>query len=126
MDARQVILAPNGTEETSDRRFGVARIGMRALSALAPGLASRVAERLWFTPPRPKLREHARAFLATGTRFDLPVDERRVVAWKWGEGLRVVLMHGWGGNAAQMRAFVPALTGAGFQVIAFDAPSHGQ
>lgn len=34
-------------------------------------------------------------------------------------------MHGWGGFAAQLQAFVQPLVAAGFQVVAFDAPSHG-
>jgi pimeloyl-ACP methyl ester carboxylesterase len=37
----------------------------------------------------------------------------------------VLLMHGWGGHAAQLHAVVEPLTRAGYQVIACDAPSHG-
>lgn len=125
MDARQVNLTPQ-TPERPARSFGVVRTGVRALAAASPGLAARLAERLWFSPPRPRMRDHARAFLATGERFDVAVDERRVVAWKWGNGPAVVLMHGWGGFGAQMQAFIAPLTSAGFQAIVFDAPSHGQ
>ncbi len=127
MDARQIILTPQTPRsDRPPRSFGAVRIGVRALAAVAPGLAASLAERLWFSPPRPRLREHARAFLATGERFDLAVDERRVVAWTWGSGPAVVLMHGWGGFGAQMQPFVAPLTSAGFQAVVFDAPSHGQ
>jgi pimeloyl-ACP methyl ester carboxylesterase len=37
----------------------------------------------------------------------------------------VLLAHGWGGNAAQMRAFVFPLLSAGYRVIAYDQPAHG-
>jgi pimeloyl-ACP methyl ester carboxylesterase len=37
----------------------------------------------------------------------------------------VLLVHGWGGNAAQMRAFVFPLLSAGYRVIAYDQPAHG-
>jgi pimeloyl-ACP methyl ester carboxylesterase len=37
----------------------------------------------------------------------------------------VLLAHGWGGHAAQMRAFVFPLLAAGYRVIAYDQPAHG-
>jgi pimeloyl-ACP methyl ester carboxylesterase len=37
----------------------------------------------------------------------------------------VLLVHGWAGRAGQFRTFIPFLTNAGYQVIAFDAPAHG-
>ncbi|MGZ5446135.1 MAG: alpha/beta hydrolase [Thermoanaerobaculia bacterium] len=46
-------------------------------------------------------------------------------AWSWGEGPAVLLVHGWGGHAAQFQSFVEPLVRAGFRAIAFDAPSHG-
>ncbi len=90
-----------------------------------PGLAARVAEKLWVTPPRPPIREGSTAFLATGERFELVVGGRAVVAWKWGTGPAVILMHGWGGYGAQMQPFVEPLTRAGYQAVLFDAPAHG-
>lgn len=126
MDARQAVLAPQAPPRETGPAFRAMRVGIRALSTFSPELASRVAERLWFSPPRPVLRAHSHAFLATGQLFDVAVDERRVVAWRWGEGPVVILMHGWGGFGAQMYAFVEPLVRAGFQAITFDAPSHGQ
>ena len=50
--------------------------------------------------------------------------------WRWGsrDAPAVLLVHGWGGNAAQMRAFVFPLLSAGYRVIAgtdFDDRLHG-
>jgi alpha-beta hydrolase superfamily lysophospholipase len=101
------------------------RFGFRTLSTLAPSLATRVAEKLWVTPPRPPIRAASTAFLATGERFELVADGRTVVGWRWGTGPAVILMHGWGGYGAQMQAFVEPLTRAGFQALIFDAPAHG-
>jgi pimeloyl-ACP methyl ester carboxylesterase len=36
-----------------------------------------------------------------------------------------VLLHGWGGRAAQLTSFVPPLLARGFSVVAIDAPGHG-
>jgi len=93
---------------------------------VAPGVAARVGARLWFAIPRPRVHEDARKFLATGDRFDARVKERRVAGWRWGNGPTVILLHGWGGYAGQLSAFVEPLVRSGYQVIAFDAPSHGE
>jgi pimeloyl-ACP methyl ester carboxylesterase len=103
------------------------RLALRLLSAVAPGAAARVGARLWFAIPKTRISDEARTFLATGERFDARVDGKKVAAWRWGgAGNPVVfLVHGWGGFAGQVSAFVSPLVGAGFRVIAFDAPSHG-
>ena len=44
----------------------------------------------------------------------------------WGEGPSVLLVHGWGGRATNFAAFVSPMVAAGFRVVAFDAPAHGQ
>jgi pimeloyl-ACP methyl ester carboxylesterase len=38
----------------------------------------------------------------------------------------VYLVHGWGGSRRQFGGFVAPLLEAGFRVVAFDAPSHGE
>ena len=48
-----------------------------------------------------------------------------VAVWHWGSGPRVLLVHGWGGHAGRLAAFVSPLLDAGFGVAAFDAPAHG-
>jgi pimeloyl-ACP methyl ester carboxylesterase len=120
MNAREVVLDPAPSSPSLLRTL------FRALCAIAPGLASWIALRLWFTPPRPRVSNGARDFLSTGQRLDLTVNGRRVAGWSWGAGPTIVLMHGWGGYASQMQSFVAPLTGAGYRVIAFDAPAHGQ
>lgn len=37
----------------------------------------------------------------------------------------MLLVHGWGGHRAQLSAYVPPPTAAGFRVVSFDAPAHG-
>lgn len=125
MDARKIVLAPGSDVTPSGASIRAMRLGMRALSAVSPALAARLAKRLWLTPPKLPLRDDARAFLATGERHELDVDGRRIATWRWGRGPTVILMHGWGGLGAQMIGFVEPLTRAGYRAILFDAPSHG-
>jgi pimeloyl-ACP methyl ester carboxylesterase len=124
MDARRAVLAPRA-RSAADAALPVLRFGFRALSAVSPGLAARAAERVWFTPPRPRLSPASAAFLGTGTRADIVLHGRRVAAWSWGEGPAVLFVHGWGGLASQFQSFVEPLVRAGYRAIAFDAPSHG-
>ena len=66
--------------------------------------------------------EVARISIVPGTENE----EENVAVYHWGSGeRRVLLVHGWGGKAAQFFAWVPALRDRGFAVSAFDAPAHG-
>jgi pimeloyl-ACP methyl ester carboxylesterase len=62
----------------------------------------------------------------TGATFEVRWLGRTIRGQAWGEGPTVHLVHGWGGNADQMRPFVEPLVTAGFRVVAHDAPSHGR
>ncbi len=101
------------------------RVGMRGLGALSPALAARAMRRIWFTAPLTRPRPDARARLDAAQCSRIQVDGSSVTVWSWGSGPAVLLMHGWGGNAGQMHAFVAPLLAAGKRVIAFDAPAHG-
>jgi pimeloyl-ACP methyl ester carboxylesterase len=127
IDARKVVLAPEGGAPTPT---GIAingmRFGFRALSAVAPGAAARLAIQLWFRPPRPKVHPLAKEFKQTGDRSTMLVRGRPVAVWSWGSGPTVLLVHGWGGYGGQMQPFVEPLVRAGYQVVIFDAPAHGE
>jgi pimeloyl-ACP methyl ester carboxylesterase len=59
-------------------------------------------------------------------RFTLDTGRHELAVWEWGEGPTVLLVHGWGGLAADFRRLVKPLVDAGFSVVAFDGPAHGQ
>jgi hypothetical protein len=99
--------------------------GLGALSHVASGAAARVAERLFLTPPRHPMPERERELLARARRGTVRVDGRRIAAWTWGAGPRVLLVHGWGGRGAQLGAFVEPFVASGFSVACFDGPAHG-
>jgi pimeloyl-ACP methyl ester carboxylesterase len=103
------------------------RPAMRSLSAVAPGLASRAALRLFRTPPRHSPSEIESTLLAEARTGTLSVARTRdpIPVWIWGEGPPVLLVHGWGSRGARLGSFVAPLVAAGRSVIAFDAPGHG-
>jgi pimeloyl-ACP methyl ester carboxylesterase len=103
------------------------RPAMRALSAVAPGIASRAALRLFRTPPRHAPSELETRILDGARSETLSVARTRdpIPVWIWGEGPPVLLVHGWGSRGARLGSFVAPLVAAGRSVIAFDAPGHG-
>jgi len=105
-------------------RFTI-RAGMRVLSWLAPQKAETLALDLFATPRRPALSADPEAGIA-GHRFTIEAGGKRLAAWDWGRGPTVILTHGWSGHSGQMAAFVGPLVRAGYYVVAFDHPAHGQ
>ncbi len=97
-----------------------------ASALLFPEVASAWAERLFLTPPRNGGAAAALDLIEARASF-LEHKGRHIATWRWGErdAPAVILAHGWGGYAAQMRAFVFPLLSAGYRVIAFDQPAHG-
>ena len=96
-----------------------------ASSLIDPELAGAWAERLFLTPPRQGAMS-ALDLIDARSSF-IEHKGRHIATWRWGslDSPAVLLVHGWGGYAAQLRAFVFPLLGAGFRVIAYDQPAHG-
>jgi pimeloyl-ACP methyl ester carboxylesterase len=65
------------------------------------------------------------AVLETAHPFRIRARGLELQAWSWGDGPTVLLHHGWNGRAAHMAALVPPLLDAGFSVVTYDAPAHG-
>lgn len=103
------------------------RLAFRVLAPLAPRKAGDRARRLFLTPPRHGFRRAELEALEEASLLTVPMPTGRIVGWRWGrkEDPAVVLVHGWGGRAAQLRSFVAPLLARGYSVVAFDAPGHG-
>jgi pimeloyl-ACP methyl ester carboxylesterase len=85
------------------------------------------AERAWFTPPPLSARRRARweQGLAGTTPLQLELDGELLGGFEIGTGPVVLLVHGWGGRAAQMASLGVAIADAGFHTVAVNAPGHG-
>ena len=111
--------------------FSLSRISTNvrfsASALLFPELAGAWAERLFLTPPRPRDAAASALDLIDARNSYIEHKRRMISTWRWGsrDAPAVLLAHGWGGNAAQMRAFVFPLLQAGYRVIAYDQPAHG-
>ncbi|MFD1002951.1 alpha/beta hydrolase [Ohtaekwangia kribbensis] len=93
---------------------------------IAPTLTHRYFVNLFFTPlryPTPEKERKAETFSNT---FSFEIENKKVQAYTWGDNTRYILVvHGWAGRATQFRRFIKPLLAAGYSVIGFDAPAHG-
>ena len=87
-----------------------------------------LASALYLRPTRTRRPPREQGYLASARRFALPSPVGELVAWRWGDAWRpvVVLVHGWEGRGSQLGAFAAPLMAAGFQVVTFDGPAHGE
>jgi pimeloyl-ACP methyl ester carboxylesterase len=112
----------------SARRMRAVRGLLRALQALSPRLAARVALRLFLTPVRRKLNPEDEADMYRARHHFLRcANGDPIHVYEWGEAPRTALiLHGWGSHAARFTTMVSALTDRGWRVLALDAPGHGE
>ncbi|MBI3167888.1 MAG: alpha/beta hydrolase [Chloroflexi bacterium] len=82
--------------------------------------------RAFFGPNKYEVKPTDEAVIARGQNYRLPFEGGELAVTTWGEsGPNVLLMHGWGGARAQMTGFVEPLLAAGYRVVAYDQPAHG-
>jgi len=104
----------------------IMRFLFKRLGPLFPGLMGRWACRLWFRTRRFPESAAGKRIVRSAQCDTLPVDNIPVAIYIWGTGPVVLFVHGWSGRGSQVAAFVEPLMAAGFQVIAVDAPGHGE
>ena len=73
-------------------------------------------------PPRPAVTAVQQQALGQATRIDYGAGNR---AWSWGSGPLIVLVHGWGGHAAQLATLAVATSRLGYRCVAMDVTGHG-
>lgn len=112
------------------RRLGLSLRLMRtlfvSLGRIAPTLMGRWAWRLWFRTRRLPESAAGKRVAGKALRETLDVSGLPVAVYRWGRGPVVLFVHGWSGRGSQAAAFVEPLVHAGYQVVAVDAPGHGE
>lgn len=96
-------------------------VGFRVM----PDRAEASVVRRFLTPRRPPKPAEPVVPGVKAERRVRRVANEDVVSWSWGDGLEILLVHGWEGRATQFEHLVPALVGQGFRATAVDLPAHG-
>ena len=102
------------------------RLGFRLGGTITPKLAGRVAYKMWFTPTRfPTPASEQQAMAAADIEYQ-QINGQTIATYSWGQsGPTVLLVHGWSGRGTQLGTFAQPLIDAGFRVLSFDCPAHG-
>lgn len=117
----------------------VIRLALSSVAAVSPAAAGRAAFRLFATTPgrRPRTAKESELFarsegwMRQAQRVELSFAGGRAVAHRFAArpceafAGRVLVVHGWGSQAAYLSALTEGLVAAGHEVVALDLPGHG-
>jgi pimeloyl-ACP methyl ester carboxylesterase len=117
----------------------VIRLALSSVAAVSPAAAGRAAFRLFATTPgrRPRTAKEKELFarsegwMRQAQRVELSFAGGTAVAHRFvarpceAFAGRVLVVHGWGSQAAYLSALTEGLVAAGHEVVALDLPGHG-
>ncbi|MEM7299254.1 MAG: alpha/beta hydrolase [Bacteroidota bacterium] len=100
---------------------------VRILSTISPSLVTELAYRTLTNPRIKKLREHELELLDKAQQKKIKFGEFDIQTYAWGEegNEKILLIHGWEGQAGNFTDIIRVLLKNNYYVIAFDGPSHG-
>ena len=104
-----------------------AKLVVKTLDKVSSSLASRMVYYFLSNPRVKKLRDFEETVLAKARQEDISFGKFKLKSYTWGKPSeqRALLVHGWEGQAGNFGALIDILLSKGYQVKAFDAPSHG-
>lgn len=106
---------------------GLLRVVLSFLQRLWPALALRAACRLFLTPLPPKWLARSKSWGHTWEVSHWAFEDGNLTVYDGaGEGDTILLAHGWGGHAGQMKTLADALREAGMRPVIIDMPGHGR
>jgi len=100
---------------------------LNMLSYIAPKRASKIALQLFSTPLKGKLSTLQRDYLEKARQKTLYCNGIKIQTYQWeGSGKTILLVHGWESNSYRWKNLIEALQTKQYNIIAIDAPAHGQ
>lgn len=104
------------------------RLALAASQRVWPAFAVRVACRLFLTPLPPKWLSRRRHWDAAWRCESWPFEDASITVYSPAAAPHapvVLLVHGWGGHAAQMLPLADAMAAQGLRPVLIDMPAHG-
>lgn len=102
---------------------------LRTLSYLSKEKAASEAFRLFCTPYTRKITQKRPAIFTKATPKLIDFEGLAIVGYGWTptapNGKKVMILHGFSSYAYKFEHYVPLLLQMGYEVLAFDAPGHG-
>lgn len=102
------------------------KLGFAMMGNIFPKTAAKLAFNLFTTPRMRAVHRRTDAVIESARIFEILYGKVILKGYEWGTGERTVLLvHGWESRGTALRSFVPGLVAAGYRVVAFDGPAHG-
>ncbi|WP_299229616.1 alpha/beta hydrolase [uncultured Psychroserpens sp.] len=99
---------------------------INCIGVLSSRTAGKLAIKLFSTPRKIKFKELEKDFLETAFMEDITSKELTIMTYRWlGAKKTILLAHGWESNSYRWRALIEQLISQNYNVIAIDAPAHG-
>jgi pimeloyl-ACP methyl ester carboxylesterase len=109
--------------------FVVKSIGtiLNATSLVASKYASNKALELFASPRKGRYTDAQRQIISSALFQEFSYDSLDIATYRWaGKGKKVLLAHGWESNASRWEYILEDLKAQNYNIMALDAPSHGQ
>lgn len=109
--------------------FVVKSIGgaLNATSLVSSKYASKRALNLFASPRKGRYTENQSKIVHDAIYEPLQFDGLNIATYRWeGEGKTILLAHGWESNASRWEYLLEDLKSEKYNIIALDAPAHGQ
>jgi pimeloyl-ACP methyl ester carboxylesterase len=96
----------------------------RFLVGILPDRLAILVVRAMVRTQRPPMTPPQQQALAQASQLRYGENQRNV-AWSWGEGPLVILVHGWNGRAAHLAPLAVSIAKLGFRCVAIEVTGHG-
>ncbi len=107
-------------------RRKVTHLLLTVLWHFSPNAAKNIILNSFFKPKSYALTPLEKQFLESSTPFHIHVRGKNIRCWKWGSGPGILFVHGWNGRGVNFAYFFKPVIDAGYSVITYDAPAHGE
>lgn len=99
---------------------------INVVSFISPRRAGKIALKLFSKPRRIKLKETEKDFLQTAFLEDVDFEDVNIMTYRWlGKKETILLAHGWESNTVRWKALIMELKYLDYNIVALDAPAHG-
>ena len=100
---------------------------LNATSLVSSKYASRKALSLFASPRKGRYNDKQKAILKDAEQLDLFYEGLNIATYHWkADGPTILLAHGWESNASRWHYILNDLRNKDFNIVALDAPVHGQ
>ena len=110
------------------KRFLIKIVGfyINLISIFSSKYAAKKALKLFSTPRKGQITEDQSDFLSTAFKEELSYNNYDIMTYSWlGKKETILFAHGWESNSARWILFIKALQKLDYNIIALDAPAHG-